>query len=128
MKVRKFFHSILSIIFLNNYFFIDELQNCQNDSNEMNEEYSQNNLSLNSSNLLNAAAAAAANSICLSNNNTNSPNQNRGACYIIGNSLVQFQNDGNSSQTLTELQPAAVYTQLPSIDTLGNKSKFRFYQ
>jgi hypothetical protein len=95
----------------------------------MNEEYSQNNLSLNSSNLLNAAAAAAAaNSICLSNNSTNGSNQNRGACYIIGNSLVQFQNDGNASQTLTELQPAAVYTQLPSIDTLGNKSKFRFYQ
>lgn len=94
----------------------------------MNEEYSQN-ISLNNSNLLNAAAAAAANSICLSNTGVNNGgNQNRGACYLIGNSLLQFQNDAASSQTLTELQPSPVYTQLPSIDTLGNKSKFRFYQ
>jgi hypothetical protein len=63
----------------------------------------------------------------LNNNSTNNiSNQNRGTCYLIGNNLVQFQNDSTSSQTLTELQPAAVYTQLPSIDTLGNKSRHRF--
>lgn len=98
------------------------MQNCQNESNEINDDYMNSNVNLNHQSI-NASNLLNANTICLTNNNSTNSNQNSGACYLVRNGLLQFPNDSTASSTFTELQP--VYTQLPSIDTLGNKSNFK---